>query len=167
MRKPPRALDRRALLTVLPLAAGALLAGCTDEQPATTPGTDAEHAQGPQRAEEALELAELAPAPDGVQVELAEIEPAGDFELWSREIRFTAPAEAVAAWAEQSFGEPDLPGRAHVTPSEVKEAFRIEDVPDTWRVENVSVVGTPYERMVLIDDQDPRTVRIHLAEVRD
>ena len=53
-----------------------------------------------------------------------------------------------------------------MTPQKVKEAMGIEDVPDTWRIDEASVQGSPYERMVLIDDADPRTVRVRLSEVR-
>lgn len=65
-----------------------------------------------------------------------------------------------------SYGDPDGIGRAWVTPQKVKDAMDIEDVPDTWRIEETSIQGTAFERMVLVDDADPRTVRVRLSEVR-
>jgi hypothetical protein len=53
-----------------------------------------------------------------------------------------------------------------VTPQKVKDALGVDDVPDTWRIEEASVQGTPYERIVLIDDAQPRTVRVRLSELR-
>lgn len=73
----------------------------------------------------------------------------------------------IESWLRQSYGEGGLPGRAHVTTTEAKRAFDIGDVPDTWLLEGVSLSGVPYERMVLIEDQDPRTFRGHRVEVQD
>lgn len=129
--------------------------------------TTHEPVDGPSDPDQALALADLAPAPEVSEPTLAPVEPADEFELWAVEVSFTAQADAVEDWVAQSWGPDDGPGPAHVTFSEAKRAFGIGDVPDTWRLADESVVGTPYQRIVLIDDQDPRTVRVHIAEVGD
>lgn len=167
MRKRPSRWERRSVLAVLPLGLTALLTSCTIERWTQPPAEEDDGPVGPATAAEALELAEFAPAPDGVDAQLIERQPAGDFEQWACEVALTAPAEVIDPWLGQSYGDEGLPARAHVTTTQAKATFDIGDVPDTWLLEDVSLSGVPYERMVLIDDQDPRTVRVHLVEVQD
>ena len=113
-----------------------------------------------------LESADLAPPPEGAQVQLVESTTISEFEAWAVEATFEAPAAELERWMLDSYGDPDGIGRAWVTPQKVKDAMDIEDVPDTWRIEETSIQGTAFERMVLVDDADPRTVRVRLSEVR-
>lgn len=163
MTELPEVTRRSAAGLVVAVLTGAA-AGCdqTGEVEVTR-----EPVEGPTDPDQALALAELAAAPEVSEPTIAPVEPADEFELWAVKVSFTAPADAVEDWVAQSWGPDGGPGPAHVTFSEAKRAFRIGDVPDTWRLEDASVVGTPYQRIVLIDDKDPRTVRIHIAEVSD
>lgn len=123
-------------------------------------------AGAPGTVAEVLEEAELAPVPDGASSRLAESATISEFELWAVEASFDAPADAVERWVLDSYDHPEGVGRAWVTSQKAKDAMGIEDLPDTWRIEQVSVPGTAYERIVVIDDADPRAVRVRLSEVR-
>lgn len=141
------------------------LLGCVDHAEDPGPSTTASH-DVPNTVDGVLECAELAPPPEGAQVQLVESTTISEFEAWAVEVRFEAPAAELERWMLDSYGDPDGIGRAWVTPQKVKDAMGIEDVADTWRIEETSIQGTALERMVLVDDADPRTVRVRLSEVR-
>lgn len=141
------------------------LFGCVDDTEDPGRSTTASH-DVPNTVDGVLESAELALPPDGAQTQLRESATISEFEAWAVEVRFEAPADELERWMVDSYGDPDGIGRAWVTPQEVKDAMDIEDVPDTWRIEETSIQGTAFERMVLVDDADPRTVRVRLSEVR-
>lgn len=158
---------RRLLLGMLPFGLAFGLTSCTVDHWTGQPEEESDGPSGPRTPEDALGLAQLAPAPDGAEVRLVERETGSDLERWACEVVLTAASETIDAWLGQCYEDDGLPAPAHVTTTEAKEAFGIGDVPESWRYENVSLSGVPYERMVLIDDQDPKTVRVHLVEVQD
>jgi hypothetical protein len=165
VRGAARPVGRRALL--MTVGTGALLAvtACADDSDVEiTRETGA--VPPPDSTAEVLQRAELAPAPDGSGPRFRTSATISEFELWAVEVRFAAPTDVVEDWVLESYGDPDGVGRAWVTPQKVKDAMGIDDVPDTWRIDEVSVQGTAYERMVLIDDADPRTVRVRLSARR-
>lgn len=166
MRQPSGGTGRRAALAALPWGLAALLTSCTIDR-ITGPPLDEGEYVGPTTVAEALELAELAPVPEGVEAELLERQPANDLERWACEVTFTAAVDVVDPWLAQSYGDHGPPARAWEITTRAEEAFGIGEVPDTWLFESSSLSGVPYTRMVLIDDQDPRTVRVHLAEIQD
>lgn len=157
-------MSRRALLSLA--GAGALLtvAACADGPDIEVTRTS-ETVDPPESAAEVLAMAQLAPAPDGVETELTASGSISEFELWAVEVTLACSRAAVEEWVLASYGDPDGAARAWVTPTKAKEALGIDDVPDTWRIEEASVQGTGYERIVLIDDSDPQTVRIRLSEI--
>lgn len=141
------------------------LASCSPETRTVEISRDPGPTAAPADAPRFLELAALAPAPEAISVSGLSESTAAAGELWVRELALTGAAADVEEWIVASYGTSDGIGRAWVTPSEMKSALGISDVPDTWRLENVTVPGTPYRRMVLVDDSDPTSVRLRLAEV--
>lgn len=141
------------------------LLGCVDDAEDPAPSTTVPDGM-PTTAVGVLESADLAPPPEGAQVQLVESTTISEFEAWAVEATFEAPAAELERWMLDSYGDPDGIGRAWVTPQKVKDAMDTEDVPDTWRIEETSIQGTAFERMVLVDDAEPRTVRVRLSEVR-
>ena len=165
MVREAHAVTRRGVLVAVGSALVLSLLGCVERAEDPEPSPAASH-DVPKTVDGVLESAELAPLPEGAQVQLLESATITEFEAWAIEVRLEASADDLEHWMVDSFGDPEGPGRAWVTPQKVKEAMGIEDVPDTWRIDEASVQGSPYERMVLIDDADPRTVRVRLSEVR-
>ncbi len=165
MVREAHAVRRRRVLVAAGSALVLSLLGCVDHAEDPGPSTTASH-DVPNTVDGVLECAELAPPPEGAQVQLVESATISEFEAWAVEVRFEAPADELERWMVDSYGDPGGIGRAWVTPQEVKDAMDIEDVPDTWRIEETSIQGTAFERMVLVDDADPRTVRVRLSEVR-
>lgn len=152
---------RRVFLATLGIGLGGVVAGC-----GPTPGrgvhrTTTSSIPGPQDAEDVMEQATLAPPPDGATMEMMDREPPQGY-AWAREVTFVIPAAEVDPWAVASFGSADALSRAFVVSQQFKEAFDVEDVPDTWRMRTASVEGTYLGLFVLVDDADPATVRIHL-----
>ncbi|GAA1484226.1 hypothetical protein GCM10009625_10300 [Brachybacterium fresconis] len=156
-------MERRTLLLAAGSAAVFALVGC-DGGTDIEVSRETEAADPPDTADEVLARAQLAPLPDDAESQLSSSGTISEFELWAVELSLTAPAAEIETWVLESYGDPDGVGRAWVTPQKVKDALDIDDVPDTWRIEEASVQGTPYDRIVLIDDAEPRTVRIRLSE---
>lgn len=165
MVREAHAVRRRGVLAAAGSALVLSLLGCVDDAEHPAPSTTVPDGM-PTTAVGVLESADLAPPPEGAQVQVLESATISEFEAWAVEVRFEAPAAELERWMLDSYGDPDGIGRAWVTPQKVKDAMDIEDVPDTWRIEETSIQGTALERMVLVDDADPRTVRVRLSEVR-
>jgi hypothetical protein len=86
-------------------------------------------------------------------------------ESW--EVRFTVTEEALAAWQEASFGSPGYLSRVYVTKQKYRDAFKVADVPDTWLGFEGMRQGTPVERLILVDESVPHTVRVVVREFAD
>lgn len=159
-------MGRKAFITTTTIGLSSLVAGCAPQFGGGGGGRRTEQVPGPDSAQEVMSAARLADAPDGAQPELITRTPPTGCE-WAREVRFSAPPDAVDEWLSASFGSVDAAAQVHVLKPSVADAFDVTDVPDTWRSLERSVDGTPLTLMLLIDDADPETVRIHLREQSD
>lgn len=166
MREKAGGMGRQAFLTSAAVGLGGLITGCIPSFGPGGTGTRSVPEPGPDDAAEVIELAQVADLPDGTGADLIEQEPPEGYE-WAREVVFSASAAAVDEWLMQSFGSADAAQPVHVLNPVVAEAFEVEEVPSSWRSLRTSVEGTTLELMLLIDDADPTTVRLHLRRRSD
>lgn len=159
-------MGRKAFLASATLGLGGLLAGCSPQFGPGGTGTSASTHDGPTDAAGVLEEARVADLPETAAPEMTESDAPEGYE-WAREVRFTASGDEVDQWLEASFGAADAAAPVHVLNPAVASAFEVDEVPETWRSLKKSVQGTPLEVMLLIDDAEPTTVRLHLRRRGD
>lgn len=159
-------MGRKAFISSTAIGLGSLIAGCSPMFGGGGGGTKNEPADGPTSAAEVLRLAKVAPAPDGTEPTMTDATVPDGYQ-WGREVTFDAPTAGVDQWLTGSFGAADAAARFYALSPTVAEAFDVTDVPDTWRSLSRSVEGTRLDLMLLINDQDPSTVRLHVRERAD
>lgn len=159
-------IGRKAFLTSAAVGISGFLAGCESALGGGGAGEQTQTVAGPETWEDALDQAELAAPPDGASPEMTEPDAPDGYD-WAREVRFSAPADAVHEWIVDSYGSAEAVPRAYAVPDQVKDAFGVEEVPSTWRCATGMVAGTPLQLFVLVEDADPATVRIHVRRMAD
>lgn len=161
---------RRALMRAVPIAAVSAfaLASCGSEQrPRARDQERALAATAPESVAGAIARAKLAQLPRGIDAQLRPYTADVHSEAWAVGLALTGEVDVIERWISTSYGGEDrLPSADAETltlPRRLQQAVEGITITRDWRWEDVAVIGTPVRRVVLVDPERPRTVRLDLS----